>query len=60
MSYSTAGSFASLLNAFNRKIVPNRLTESENDKERRFSAYENRFQLIGESYPVQTEGPLRR
>ena len=54
VSYSTAESFASLVDAFDRKIVPNLLTESEDDKERRFSAHENRFQTIWESYPEHT------
>lgn len=59
VSYSTAESFASLLDAFDRKIVPNLLTESETDKERRFNAHENRFLTILESYPEQTEGSHR-
>lgn len=47
---------ADLLDHFDRKIVPNLLADTEQDKERRFVSHENRMKSIWDCYP-DTTGP---
>lgn len=53
MSLAEAESLAKLLDQFERKIVPDLLSEAEQDKEDRFTQHENRMKTIWESYPAQ-------
>jgi hypothetical protein len=48
--YSEAERICSILEAFERKIVPNFFTESEEDKEHRFTTAENRTHFMWRAY----------
>ena len=48
--YTQAERVRKMLEAFERKLVPNLLTESEEDKERRFNATENREHFMWRAY----------
>lgn len=51
LSYRQAASYASLIDKFERKSVPDLLTEDEDDRERRFASQENRYHTLRHCYP---------
>jgi hypothetical protein len=51
LSYRQAASYASLIDKFERKSVPDLLSEDEDDKERRFTSQENRYHTLWNCYP---------
>jgi hypothetical protein len=51
LSYRQAAGYASLIDKFERKSVPNLLVEDEDDKERRFTNHENRLHTLWSCYP---------
>ena len=51
LPYDRAEEYSALLDAFERKSVPNLLLESEEDKEQRFTSHENRFKNLWDWYP---------
>ena len=51
LSYRQAVSYASLIDKFERKSVPDLLSEDEDDKERRFTSQENRHHTLWSCYP---------
>ncbi len=50
LTYEKAETLASLLNKFERRIVPDLLAESESDRERRFTTDENRMVRVWTEY----------
>ncbi|MCA1455936.1 hypothetical protein I6F35_22475 [Bradyrhizobium sp. BRP22] len=51
LSYRQAAAFASLIDKFERKSVPDLLLEDEDEKERRFASQENRYHTLWSCYP---------
>jgi hypothetical protein len=51
LSYRQGAAYASLIDKFERKSVPNLLSEDESDKERRFTSHENRLHTLWTCYP---------
>ncbi|MHC2575988.1 hypothetical protein ACVI1J_002298 [Bradyrhizobium diazoefficiens] len=51
LPYRQAAAYASLIDKFERKSVPDLLLEDENEKERRFTSHENRSHTLWSCYP---------
>jgi hypothetical protein len=51
ITYRHATGYASLIDKFERKSVPDLLLENEDDKERRFTSHENRMHTLWTCYP---------